>query len=47
MIAFSSSALILLLVIGYGATAGLLVEALEENGCPVPSARQPLTQLPI
>lgn len=44
---FTHNAMTALLLIGYGAVAGILVHRLQKAGCPVPSARQPLTQLPI
>lgn len=47
VIAFSSSALIVLVLVGYGALAGILVNVLRERGCPVPSARSPFNHLPI
>lgn len=43
----SSSAIIVLVIVGYGATAGLLVHALRVRNCAAPSARRPLTQIPI
>lgn len=47
VLAFSTSAGIVLVAIGYGALAGILVHALRARNCPVPSARLPLTQIPI
>ena len=44
---FSSNAAIVLILICYGSAAGSLVLALRSRSCPVPSARLPLTQLPI
>ena len=43
----SSNAAVVLILIGYGSVAGLLVITLRNRGCSVPSARLPLTQLPI
>jgi len=43
----SSNASVVLVLIGYGSAAGLLVLALRNRDCTVPSARLPLTQLPI
>jgi hypothetical protein len=47
VLAFSSSAVIVLVIIGYGTMAGLLVHGLRARHCTVPSARRPLTQIPI
>jgi hypothetical protein len=44
---FSTNMVIILVIIAYGTIAGLLVQELRKYGCPVPSARQPLTQIPI
>ncbi|HSS18989.1 MAG TPA: hypothetical protein VLL54_02845 [Pyrinomonadaceae bacterium] len=44
---FSTNMVIILVIIAYGSIAGLLVEKLRKHNCPVPSARQPLTQIPI
>ncbi len=44
---FSTNMVIILVIIAYGTIAGLLVQELRKLGCPVPSARQPLTQIPI
>jgi hypothetical protein len=44
---FSINMTIILVIIAYGSIAGLLVQELRKHGCPVPSARQPLTQIPI
>jgi hypothetical protein len=44
---FSTAPMIVLVLIGYGSAAGLLVRALRASQCPVPSARLPLTQIPI
>lgn len=47
VLAFSTDTMIILVLIGYGAIAGILVIRLRDLDCPVPSARQPLTQIPI
>jgi hypothetical protein len=47
VLVFSTSAGVVFFAIGYGAVAGCLVNALRAQGCLVPSARLPLTQIPI
>jgi len=44
---FTLSALVILLLVGYGSIAGILVDRLRRMGCPIPSALQPLTQIPL
>ena len=44
---FSTNNMIILVIVGYGSVGGILVQVLRERGCPVPSARLPLTQIPI
>lgn len=47
VIAFSTSASIILVIVAYGSIAGVLVTRLRALHCPVPSARLPITQLPL
>jgi hypothetical protein len=47
ILGFSISALSILVLIGYGAAAGILVDRLQRNRCPVPSALGPITQIPL
>lgn len=47
ILGFGISALSILVVIGYGAIAGILVDRLQRNGCPVPSALGSITQIPL
>lgn len=47
ILGFTVSALSILVLIGYGAAAGILVDRLQRNRCPVPSALGPITQIPL
>lgn len=47
ILGFSISALSILVLIGYGAAAGILVDRLQRNRCAVPSALGPITQIPL
>ena len=46
VLAFSTNMVIVLVIVAYGAIAGILVDKLRAQGCAVPSARLPLTQIP-